>query len=55
MGQFVLCRDGGMVDTRDSKSRDSNIMRVQVSLPAPEVTCSELRIWSDFAEAKIAL
>ena len=30
-------------------------LEVQVLSPAPEVTCSELEIWSDFAEAKIAL
>ncbi len=29
--------------------------RVGVTPDAPEVTCLELRIWSDFAEAKIAL
>src|SRR3989344_929558 len=27
-------------------------MEVQVLSPAPVVTCSELRIWSDFAEAR---
>ena len=27
-------------------------MEVQVLSPAPVVTCSELKIWSDFAEAK---
>gem|GEM_PF-6294254 len=36
-------------------SGDEQIIRDQVLSRAPEVTCSELGIWSDFAEAKIAL
>lgn len=44
-----------LVDAIDSKSIDRKVMRVRVPLSAPEVTCSELEIWSDFAEAKIAL
>lgn len=31
-----------MVDTRDSKSRDSNIMRVRVSPPVPNISCYNL-------------
>jgi hypothetical protein len=30
-----MCRNGGMVDTRDSKSRDSDIVSVQVRFPVP--------------------
>ena len=41
-----------LADARDSKSRDRKIMRVQLPLSAPVVTCSELRMRSDFAEAK---
>ena len=37
-----------MAYTIDSKSIESNLVRVQVPPPAPEVTCSELRIGSDF-------
>ena len=33
--RFFMCRNGGMVDTRDSKSRDSNIVSVQVRFPVP--------------------
>ena len=33
----------------------SKKVRAKCIITAPEVTCSELRIWSDFAEAKIAL
>ena len=33
----------------------SKKVRAKCIITAPVVTCSELRIWSDFAEAKIAL
>jgi len=33
----------------------SKKVRAKFIITAPEVTCSELRKWSDFAEAKIAL
>ncbi len=33
----------------------SKKVRAKCIITAPEVTCSELGIWSDFAEAKIAL
>ena len=40
---------GGAIHSRSKKVRAKCIITAQV------VTCSELRIWSDFAEAKIAL
>jgi hypothetical protein len=33
---IYICRPGGMVDALDSKSSDSNIMRVQVPRPVPK-------------------
>ena len=44
-----------LVDTLGLGPSKRKLVEVQVLSPAPEVTCSELRIWSDFAEAKIAL
>ena len=41
--------------TRTTQNRVPQGLWVQVPPRAPVVTCSELRIWSDFAEAKIAL
>src|SRR3989338_5183957 len=38
-----------------SSSFRSKKVRAKCIITAPVVTCSELRIWSDFAEAKIAL
>ena len=42
-----------MADTPALEAGEGNLVEVQVLSPAPVVTCSELRIWSDFAEAKI--
>src|SRR3989344_6080713 len=36
------------------RSFRSKKVRAKCIITAPEITCSELRIWSDFAEAKIA-
>ncbi len=41
-----------MVYTSDLKSDDCKVVRVRVPPSAPVVTCSELRIWRDLAEAK---
>ena len=46
---------GGTVDTPALGAGARKSVGVQVLSWAPVVTCSELRIWSDFAEAKIAL
>ena len=50
---YRTCRGGEMADAPALGAGGSNPVEVQVLSPAPVVTCSELRIWSDFAEAKI--
>jgi hypothetical protein len=44
----VLCRCDGMADVTDSKSVDSDIVRVQVSPPAPKFKGSQSRCTSGF-------
>src|SRR3989344_101418 len=48
-----LCE--GVAGLIHSFSFRSKKVRAKCIITAPVVTCSELRIWSDFAEAKIAL
>ena len=41
-----------LADTPALGAGGGNLVGVQVSPPAPKLTCSELRIWSDFVGSK---